>query len=112
MHDDPDPASVADCRSIVQSSEIVIILGFGFDHLNLTRIGLHDGNENRLIVSSAYKLDRAVKERVRWTCAPMRIHFGQENADISTFLAQTRILAENWKEETPDEIWTRLGSGS
>jgi len=106
IHDDPD-STTKSCRSTVQSADTLLILGFGFDHTNITRLGLHEPND-QLIISSGYKLDRDTKQRVRATCLSKRIHFGKDPADISTFLTDTKIL--EYPLRTKDDLWNQLGS--
>ena len=112
VHDDTDPEAVANCRSAVRGSDVVVVLGFGFDHLNVARVGLQEGNEKQVIISSGYKLDRDTKQRVRATCLPKRIHFGRDDTAVLDFLTETRILEPASFDETNDEIWSRLGSGA
>ena len=95
----------------IAESDYVIVLGFGFDHINLNLIGLDSLSAGTFLFCSSFKLNAETRSRVRWSCTPAKVHFAGEDTDIATFLRSSRLLSSTVSREPVERVYARLGPG-
>ncbi len=107
----PNGPHVRRSKEWIQKSDYIIVLGFGFDYTNLSLIGLDDLSSEKFLFCSGFKLTAETRSRVRWSCAPAKVHFAREDADIGRFLDSSRVLSSVIDREHVERAYARLGPG-
>jgi hypothetical protein len=84
----------ARARKILQQSQKICFLGFGYDPTNIQRLGVHGGDISARLMGSAYGLTRAESQRVRVRFQGQATHLelGNEVQDVLAFLRNNPVL--------------------
>jgi hypothetical protein len=78
-------------RMLIEQAEVVALLGFGYDPLNVTRLGLDRVDEHKFVIGTCYHLDADEQQRV-WELCGVRIQLGRESEDCLALLRGHPIL--------------------
>jgi hypothetical protein len=107
-----DSEAILVCKQWIRRAEAIIVLGFGFDPVNMALIGLDRLSTRNFVFCSGFGLTADTRGRVRSLCIPAPVHFGAPDADIATFLENSTLLSMVMRGDSADKVNARLGAGT
>lgn len=87
---DPNPDSSGRYRSWIANAEYVIVLGFGYDKMNCSRLGLSENLPEKCVFTTAY--DRDMHPQIEDLLSGCGYYLGLPGEDCYSFLLRTEVL--------------------
>lgn len=90
--DNPTESTLEICCRCIQEAEYVVILGFGFDQMNMRRIGLTSLPVGKCLFSSGYGLSQLKRAEIQSTLQSAQICWGNDSEQSLSFLRRSQVL--------------------